>query len=65
MYASYMNQPMNKEKLEQLEALTKVMFVSFLWKSSGLLDDSKPQQTKQNTTNKSATNTQTDSPQEK
>jgi len=67
MYANYTNQPMNQEKLEQLEALTKVMFVSFLWNSSGLMESSKPQKTKQNTSNKSATNTNTkkDSPEQK
>ncbi len=48
MQANYINQPMSKEKLEQLEALTKIMIVSFLWQTSGLIEP--PTKTKQDTT---------------
>jgi len=54
MQANYINQPMNKEKLEQLEALTKIMIVSFAWHTSGLME--LPTKTKQNTTKESQTN---------
>ncbi|NEP89618.1 MAG: hypothetical protein F6K18_23825 [Okeania sp. SIO2C2] len=55
MQANYINQPMNKEKLEQLNALTKIMIVSFLWHSSGLMKSSQPTKTEQNTTKPSQT----------
>ncbi len=63
MQANYINQPMSKEKLEQLEALTKVMIVSFLWQSSGLME--LPTKNKQKTTKQSPTNPQTNYPQQK
>ncbi len=63
MQANYINQPMSQEKLEQLEALTKVMMLSFLWQSSGLMETST--KTKQNTKKQSPTNPETNYPQEK
>ncbi|MEM1169163.1 MAG: hypothetical protein AAGJ08_08870 [Cyanobacteria bacterium P01_H01_bin.35] len=63
MQANYINQPMSKEKLEQLEALTKVMIVSFLWQSSGLMET--PTKTKQNTIKQSQTNLETKYPEKK
>ncbi|NEN88555.1 MAG: hypothetical protein F6K48_06285 [Okeania sp. SIO3H1] len=46
---------MNKEKLEQLNALTKIMIVSFLWHGSGLMKSSQPTETEQNPTKQSQT----------
>ncbi len=63
MQANYINQPMNKEKLEQLEALTKIMIVSFAWHTSGLMEPST--KTKQDTIKQSQTNTETNYPQSK
>ncbi|NEQ35164.1 MAG: hypothetical protein F6K40_02090 [Okeania sp. SIO3I5] len=63
MQANYINQPMNKEKLEQLEALTKIMIVSFLWQTSGLMEPST--KTKQDTIKQSQTDTKTNYPQQK
>ncbi|MEB3339746.1 hypothetical protein [Okeania sp.] len=53
MQANSVNQPMSQEKLEQLKALTKIMIVSFLWESSGLMEV--PTKTKQDTTKQSQT----------
>ncbi|MDY7008355.1 MAG: hypothetical protein SWX82_31635 [Cyanobacteriota bacterium] len=55
MQANYINQPMNKEKLEQLNALTKIMIVSFLWHGSDLMKSSQPTKTEQNPTKLSQT----------
>lgn len=53
MQANYTNQPMSQEKLDQLKALTKIMIVSFLWESSGLMEQ--PTNTKQDTKKQSQT----------
>ncbi|MGD1698644.1 hypothetical protein [Dapis sp. BLCC M229] len=63
MQANYINQPMSKEKLEQLEAFAKIMIVSFAWHTSGLMEPST--KTKQNTTKQSQTDTETNYPQQK
>ncbi len=65
MQANYMDQLMNKEKSEQLEALTKMMIVSFLWHTSGLMEPSKPTKTKQENTKPSQTNTEINHPEKK
>ena len=56
MQAHYVNQPMSREKLEQLNALTKIMIVSFLWESSGLMEV--PNKTKQDNKKQSQTDKQ-------
>ena len=56
MQANNFNQPMNKEKLEQLNALTKIMILSFLWHGSGLMKSSQPTETEKNPTKESEKN---------
>ncbi|NEO55155.1 MAG: hypothetical protein F6K54_19995 [Okeania sp. SIO3B5] len=56
MQTNNINQPMNKEKLEQLNALTKIMIVSFLWHGSGLMKSSQTTETEQNLTKASQKN---------
>ncbi|MGD1715113.1 hypothetical protein [Dapis sp. BLCC M172] len=63
MQANYINQPMSKEKLEQLEAFAKIMIVSFAWQTSGLMEATT--KTKQNTTKPSPTNPETKYPEKK
>lgn len=55
MQTNNINQPMNKEKLEQLNALTKIMIVSFLWHGSGLMKSSQATETEKNPTKPSQT----------
>ncbi|MGD1803854.1 hypothetical protein ACP6PL_00200 [Dapis sp. BLCC M126] len=57
MQANYINQPMSNEKLEQLEAFAKMMIVSFVWQTSGLMEQ--PSKIKQDTTKQSQTNPET------
>ncbi|MDJ0552905.1 MAG: hypothetical protein QNJ68_00360 [Microcoleaceae cyanobacterium MO_207.B10] len=45
MKSNQISEKINQEKLEQLNALTKVMLVSLLWQGSGLMETKKSTQT--------------------
>lgn len=58
MEANYINQSMDKDKLEQLKALTRLMMVSILWHGAGLMEPK--EETKQDATKEAITDSETD-----
>jgi len=55
---------MQEDNLEELKALTKVMFVSILWRGAGLLESGKASNNQENANQEKNRNTENQNPSE-